>query len=363
MVIGILGATGCVGALLLTYLLTHPHVKKIYATSESGEETGAPHMRYSFSSTASAEFTYKYHSLEEVRKLCENNEIQVLFSALPHGRSAKIIHTIANKNKNIVVIDLSADFRYSDAALYKRIYGKEHVDTKLLKYAVYGLSEWNREFIQKARIIACPGSYPTSVLLALLPVLRYVKPTGIISIAASLGTSDVGKKCKSHLLFTEHKENIVPYAVGTQHCHVSEIIHQLARLAHLDKEIWNNNEENINTPLVFIPQLAPIAHGILAVITVPLASQDVPRAAAVLTAQYVGETWVSVYEENTMPEIRHVRGTNNACIGYRCETSSLILCCAIDGLGKGAAGQAVQNFNIRYGFSESLCLPETPVQT
>lgn len=362
MTIGILGATGYVGELLLTYLLHHPNVKKLYAASRSRAHAVLPtHIQSASTHTNTAEISQTYHSLEEVTTLCENDEIHVLFSSLPHGTSAEMISPIVRKNKNIVIVDLSSDFRYRDVALYTRIYKKERTDADLLKYAVYGLSEWNRTQIQKARIIACPGCYPTSVLLPLLPVLRYAKPTGIISIASSSGISGAGRECKPHLLFTERTESILPYAIGTQHRHVSEMVHQLARLAHLDEDAWNTREEDLCSPLVFTPQLVPLARGLLSVITVPLVSQDVPRAAAALVAQYAGEPWVTVYEENTMPETAHVRGTNFACIGYRCESSSLILCCAIDNLGKGAAGQALQNFNIRFDFSETLGLSASPI--
>ncbi len=360
--VGILGANGYAGELLLSLLLTHPKIKKIYAASRSLAEQALPLTIQNalLHKQGAPEIAESYCSIESLIKRCENGEIDVLFSALPHGASADVFIPILRNKKAPVIIDLSADFRYTQAELYKRVYKRDHADASMLKYAVYGLSEWNREHIQKARIIACPGCYPTSVLLPLIPVLRYAKPTGSISVVASSGVTGAGKACKPHLLFTERTESILPYSVGTQHRHVSEMVHQLARLCHLEGEAWNMNAPDAHSPLIFMPQLVPLARGLLSVISVPLSSKEGERAAASLVAQYAGEPWVRVCEENTMPETAHVRGTNLAAIGYRCEANALILCCAIDNLGKGAAGQAVQNFNIRFGFTESLGLAVMP---
>ena len=125
------------------------------------------------------------------------------------------------------------------------------------------------------------------------------------------------------------------------------------KIAHIDSPQWDNN----TSPIVFNPQLVPVSRGILSVITIPLAEGDVQRAAQALVAHYAGEPWVTVLEEPTMPNTLHTTGTNRAIIGYRCEKNCIVVCCAIDNLGKGAAGQAVQNFNIRFSFPETLGLP------
>ena len=224
--VGILGANGYAGELLLKYLLTHPHIVTLYASSRSHAGTPLPEYILSSLYTASPTLSDTYYSVQDIQSLCASGSIDVLFSALPHRTSAEVLVPILqNSTSSLVTIDLSADFRYTDSTLYERVYETPHADKSMLKYAIYGLSEWNREFIQKARIIACPGCYPTSILLSIIPIVRYVSPAGLISITSSSGISGAGREAKQHLLFTERNESILPYSIGSQHRHLSEIIH------------------------------------------------------------------------------------------------------------------------------------------
>lgn len=373
MTAGILGATGYSGRLLFRFLMAHPGVTRVAASSRS--RAGLPVMDIIPEHLTERASGGTYCSPDELLGACERSEIDVLFSALPHGASAEAWKHAATANKKLTVIDLSADFRFSDAQLYKHVYGHDLADAALARRACYGLSEWNREAIAKAGIIACPGCYPTSALLPLLPVLRYVRPSGLISIASYSGISGAGQALKPNLLFSERNESIAPYSPGTKHRHLPEILAGLKAFAHVEefddaaessahgagggnsRLQWNRAEYGESAPVVFMPHLAPMTRGIMTTITVPLAEGDAERAVRALAAQYANEAWVHVLDENTMPDTANTRGSNAAHIGFAREQSCLILCCAIDNLVKGASGQAVQNFNIKFGFAETDGLP------
>ena len=340
--IAILGASGYTGAALLQRTLTHPDIKTIYASSRSLKNTPIDILQIKTSEKLSS---LLYIDPKEVLQLCKDKKIDTVFSALPHGISMDYCNSILETNKDIVVIDLSADFRFKDASRYEALYKKPHINKKLLSRAVYGLSEWNREKISRAGLIACPGCYPTSVLLPLLPVIRYCNPTGLISIVSSSGISGAGKKVEPHLLFCERNQSVFPYSLGTQHRHVEEMIYYLHDIG--------NTEYNISENIVFSAQLVPISRGMMSIITIPLEEQDIPRAVESLTSQYIDEPFIHIHKENLGPDTATVQSTNYAAIGYRKEKNCLIVCCAIDNLEKGASGQAIQNFNIRFGFAET----------
>ena len=268
----------------------------------------------------------------------ETQQCEVIFSCLPHGAGTKPISEWRSQGK--VVIDLSADYRLTDPQLYEKWYGVKHSAPELLKDAVYGLPEQNRDAIRKADLIACPGCYPTAAILGLLPLLKegWIKPDIIIN--AISGVSGAGKSMKTEHSFVEVNENLYAYA-ATSHRHTPEIEQELAKAAGHEVK------------LLFTPHLGPFNRGIYATIytktTTPRTQEDARR---LYEAFYEGEPFVKTVTQN--PQLTYVRDTNFCYIRPIIDSRSdkLIILSVIDNLLKGAAGQAVQCFNLRFGFDE-----------
>jgi N-acetyl-gamma-glutamyl-phosphate reductase len=277
------------------------------------------------------------------------DEIDVAFCGLPHGTAHGEIGKLP---KRIKVIDMSADFRLHDASAYAHWYGNQHSAPGMLKDAVYGLTEHYREKIRGARLVACPGCYPTGVLLALLPLARtkLIETTDII-IDAKSGVSGAGRSLKQNILFSEAGEGLSPYGIGN-HRHVPEIEQELG--------IASGSPVTVN----FTPHLAPMSRGELCTSYVRIAGKiraaDLRKA---LTAAYADSPFVHVVAEDTIPATQHVRGSNFCHVGVfddRIQGRAIIVS-AIDNLVKGSAGQALQNFNVMYGLAETTGLEQLPL--
>jgi N-acetyl-gamma-glutamyl-phosphate reductase len=331
--VAVAGATGYTGIELLRLLARHPGVELVRITSE----------QYAGSSVASVypslsgEVTNDLEPLDPERVA---SGVEAVFSALPHGTAARTV--AAGLAGGARVIDLSADFRLQDASLFARWYG-EHPVPELLGEAVYGIPEFSRARIRDARLVAVPGCYPTGALFGLVPLARAgVIDRGPVVIDAKSGASGAGRSAKTELLFCEVEENIRAYSVG-KHRHQPEI-EQEARRA------------GFPGPIVFTPHLLPIRRGILSTIYVPIRG-EVDLEATFRTA-YGGERFVRLLGEGASPEVRHVRGTNLVHLGWtllEAQATAVVLT-AIDNLGKGAASQAIQSFNVMFGFAEDTAL-------
>jgi N-acetyl-gamma-glutamyl-phosphate reductase len=276
-------------------------------------------------------------------------KIDVVFCGLPHGTAHAEIGKLP---KRVKIIDMSADFRLRDPAIYAEWYANEHSAPALIEAAVYGLTEHYRDQIAKARLVACPGCYPTAVLLALLPLAkaRLIETSDII-IDAKSGVSGAGRTLKQNLLFSEAGEGLSPYGIGN-HRHVPEIEQELGLAARA--------AVTVN----FTPHLAPMSRGELCTSYVRLAGKttaaDLRKA---LIKAYANSPFVHIVEDGVIPATQHVRGSNFCHVGVFADRikGRAIVVSAIDNLVKGSAGQALQNFNVMYGFDETTGLVQLPL--
>jgi N-acetyl-gamma-glutamyl-phosphate reductase len=277
------------------------------------------------------------------------SKVDVVFGGLPHGTAHS---EIAKLPKSVKVVDMSADFRLRDPKTYAEWYGGEHSAPELINDAVYGLTEHYRDKIRGARIVACPGCYPTAVLLALLPLVKakLIAADDII-IDAKSGVSGAGRSLKQNILFSEAGEGLSPYGIGN-HRHVPEIEQELSLAA--------GGAVTVN----FTPHLAPMSRGELCTCYVRLAGKataaDLRKA---LTSAYEDSPFVHIVEGGTIPATQHVRGSNFCHLGVFADRlkGRAIVVSAIDNLVKGSAGQALQNFNLMHGFDETLGLEQLPL--
>ncbi|HZP08934.1 N-acetyl-gamma-glutamyl-phosphate reductase [Methyloceanibacter sp.] len=337
----VLGASGYTGADMIRLAARHPNIE-IVALIAKGH-AGQP-LAQVFPHLGSLELPALVTSDQ-----IDWSKVDVVFGGLPHGTSHA---EIAKLPQSIRVVDMSADFRLRDPKTYAEWYGGEHSAPELIKDAVYGLTEHYRNKIKAARIVACPGCYPTAVLLALLPLLKakLIEAEDII-IDAKSGVSGAGRTLKQNILFSEAGEGLSPYGIGN-HRHVPEIEQELGAVA--------GSAVTIN----FTPHLAPMSRGELCTCYVRLAGKA--SAAALreaLAASYETSPFVHIVEEGTIPATQHVRGSNYCHIGVfkdRLESRAIVVS-AIDNLVKGSAGQALQNFNVMYGFEETLGLEQLPL--
>lgn len=336
----VLGATGYAGASLLRLLAEHSEVHEILAVSGSLPGTKVldrdpaltPRITEKMQST-DARFVDVQHAAAAG---CD-----AVFSALPHLESAKLCEPFFGHS---IVLDLSADLRITDPSHFEASYNTAPPRPDLLDTAVYGLSEIYYERIKSADIIAVPGCYPTATLLPLIPPAAAGLVQGTAVVNALSGISGAGRKAKIDLLYVERTENLAPYLPGATHRHWGEIKQGLDRSgAELD--------------LVFTPHLVPLKQGMLITTVIPLGpGATVAAVRDSLEQAYAGKPCIQLLD-TTLPETRMVRGTNRCAISVQEDRGRLMLFSAIDNLIKGAAGQAVQNMNIRFGFPEACGLP------
>jgi len=328
----IVGASGYSGQELIRLLLRHPHVDITHYTSRQYAGKAVADVFPRFRGQVDAAFVEP-----DVHKL----DADVVFLALPHGVAAE--YAPALLQKGIKVLDLSADFRLKSAAVYKEFYEHEHPAPGLLQQAVYGLPELHRDQIRGANLVACPGCYPTSIILGAAPAIKkgLGKPDTIIATSLS-GVSGAGRKVADEYLFTECNESVRAYGIP-KHRHIGEIEQELSALAGL------------GVTISFTPHLIPLNRGIVSTIYMTLAAKA-EDAFAMYGDFYKGEPFVRV--ARALPDTKNVEMTNYCDISVRVDprTNRLIIVSAIDNLTKGAAGQAVQCLNLVCGYVETAGL-------
>ncbi|MEZ4255997.1 MAG: N-acetyl-gamma-glutamyl-phosphate reductase [Polyangiales bacterium] len=337
--VGVVGATGYTGAELLRLLLGHPHaeIQAVVGHSKAGEPVSSvlPSFRGRLDGKVEA---FDAASLAERTDVC--------FLALPHGASAQTARAL--RAEGVVVMDLSADFRLRDPATYKTWYG-EHAAPELLASAVYGLVELAREDLRTADLVAVAGCYPTASTLAAAPLLhaKLADPQSII-IDAKSGVSGAGRSPSPSTQFSETAEGLRAYKTGGTHRHVPEIEQTLSAVA----------SETVR--VTFTPHLVPMTRGILATVYATPARSGVTaeEATAAASKLYAGSPSVTVLDPGTNPDTAWVRGSNRAFVSYGVDarTGRIVGQSVIDNLVKGAAGQAIQCMNVRFGFDEGAGL-------
>ena len=337
----VLGASGYTGADMIRLAALHPAIKitALIAKSHAGQSLAQvfPHL-------ASLGLPKLVTS-----DVVNWDEIDVAFCGLPHGTAHSEIKKLP---KRVKIVDMSADFRLRDPKLYAEWYANEHSAPDLLKDAVYGLTEHYRDKIKGARLVACPGCYPTAVLLALLPLAK-AKLVAVddLIIDAKSGVSGAGRTLKQNILFSEAGEGLSPYGIGN-HRHVPEIEQELGVAA------------GAPVTVNFTPHLAPMSRGELCTCYVRLAGKaSVSDLRNALAKAYAGSPFVRIVEEGVIPATQHVRGSNFCHIGVFADRikGRAIVVSAIDNLVKGSAGQALQNFNLMHGFDETAGLEQLPL--
>lgn len=339
--VAVVGATGYAGAELVRILIGHPDVTLTTVTSRQ---------------FADQPFTAAYPALTGLTDLvCETYDVarikdvaDVVFLSLPHQLPMRMVPELLEAG--LRVIDLSADFRFSEVDRYEAVY-QPHEAPGLLSQAVYGLSEIYAERISMSRLVGNPGCYPTSILPPLIPLIRHglVSPVNLVADAKS-GVSGAGRSLSLAAHFCEASESFKPYKV-TKHRHNPEMDEVLSR------------EAGHAVHITFVPHLLPMSRGMLATIYAQvMPSVDIGRIGDCLSESYDACSFVRLCGNNDIPNTRNVRGTNFIDIGFRLDDTggTLVLMSAIDNLVKGAAGQAVQNMNLMLGLDERAGLMSVP---
>jgi N-acetyl-gamma-glutamyl-phosphate reductase len=332
--VAVVGATGYAGAELVRLLAAHPRAEVVCVTSE--KDAGKPLAE-----------VHRYLGNFGLRLSAASADtilgagVDLAFCELPHGASMSLIRRLIDGGAR--VIDVGADFRFSARSTYERHYGP-HEQPGLLEEAVYGLTEHARERVRGARLVANPGCYPTGALMGLIPIASLIE--GTVFVDSKSGTSGAGRAAATNQLFAEVTENLRPYGVW-RHRHEPEIEEKVC-------------EAGAAARIRFAPSLLPIARGLVSACYVT--SQKCEEIGERLRGAYIEEPFVRILPEGVWPEPRSVRGTNMVELAWHVDANSgcAVIMTAIDNLGKGAAGQAVQNFNVMYGLDERVGLMLTP---
>lgn len=329
--VGILGATGYTALELMKILLRHDEAEIVALTSR---QEGNPHVAAIHPQLA-GQLDMQLENLEpsQIAARCD-----CVFSCLPHGASADVVRHVLDAGDR--VIDFSADYRLTDADVYSQWYGQKHADPKRLDSAVYGLPELYGERIPDATLVANPGCYPTAAILPIAPLLKanLIKPDGII-VDSKSGVSGAGRTPKLTTHYPECNESVVAYNVG-RHRHTPEI----------DQVLSSLNGQQVR--VVFTPQLVPMDRGILTTAYAePVSDASEQELLEAVRRFYDGQPFVRVVEH--LPATKDVMGSNFCDVTVRLVRSHVLMIGCIDNLVKGAAGAAVQNFNLMYGFPET----------
>ena len=344
--IGILGASGYTGAELVRLLLRHPRVEIAVLTADrrAGQMMGDVFPQFA---------PYDLPRLVTIDEVdWAKAGLDLVFCALPHATTQKVLKDVFAKAPDIKIVDLSADFRLEDTSAYAKWYGHEHHALDLQKEAVYGLAEIYRRDIKKARLVANPGCYTTCAQLPLIPLLKAkaIEPDEIV-IDAKSGMTGAGRSAKEEMLFSEVSEGFNAYGVG-QHRHMAELDQEFSKAAGKDVVVS------------FTPHLLPMNRGIFSTIYVRgrrgKIAQDLHE---ILVKQYEKEPFVHILPFGKTPHSRHVRGSNMTFIGVAADriAGRAIIISTLDNLTKGASGQAVRNMNLVLGFPETTGIDQPPM--
>ena len=337
--VGVLGASGYTGADVVRLALTHPNMEiaALTANTHAGKPMSAvfPHLGFS--------------GLPDLTKIedADWSNVDVVFCGLPHGTTQDITKGVLERFPHVRFVDMSADFRLRNPEAYEAWYGRPHTAMDMQGEAVYGLTEHNREAVSDARLVACPGCYPTAALLALLPLAK----AGLIDMAditidAKSGVSGAGRGLKENVLFCEAGEGMSPYGVS-KHRHMPEIEQELSAA------------RGIATTISFTPHLVPMSRGELLTIYVrPKDGQKAEDIRAAWSASYADEPFVHVLGKGIPPATQMVRGSNHCLLNAFDDRipGRVILVSTLDNLVKGSAGQAIQNMNVMFGLEETTGL-------
>jgi N-acetyl-gamma-glutamyl-phosphate reductase len=341
--IGVLGASGYTGSECVRLLLRHPQVEITLLTADrkAGHEMREVFPQFS---------PYKLPKLVSLDGLdWPALGLDLVFCALPHATTQKVIKELFAKAPEMKVVDLSADFRLADTGAYARWYGDEHHAPELQKEAVYGLVELYRDRIKKSRLVANPGCYTSCAILPLVPLIRAKAiDADEIVVDAKSGMTGAGRAARENMLFSEVSEGFNAYGVGG-HRHMAELDQEFSAAAGRPVTIS------------FTPHLVPMNRGILSTIYVRGLGGRTPQDLhAILAETYRGEPFVHVLPFGEIPQTRHVRGSNMTFIGVAADRVAprAIIGSTLDNLVKGAAGQAVQNMNLVLGFPETTGLEQ-----
>ena len=340
--VALLGATGYTGSELLRLLIPHPRARIVAATAD----------RHAGKDIAEVFPQFADRGIPRLTRIEDQDwsDVDAVFCCLPHGTTQEVIAALP---RHLRVLDLSADFRLRDPAAYAEWYGHGHLALELQREAVYGLTERGRDGIRKARLVACPGCYPTSAILPLAPLLEAgaVDANDGIIIDSKSGVSGAGRAAREASLFAEVAEGIHAYGVA-RHRHAPEIEQELSAAA--------GRPVTVN----FTPHLIPMNRGILSTIYVRLAAGvEFAALRGTLERAYADEPFVRVVPAGVSPASRHVRGSNFALIGAFADRlpGRAILVSVLDNLVKGASGQALQNMNLMFGLPETAGLEQQPM--
>jgi N-acetyl-gamma-glutamyl-phosphate reductase len=333
--VAVVGASGYTGEELVRLLLRHPGAELAACTSRrfAGKSIAEVFPRTALHSAAHS-LRFSDPSREKLVAAAE-----VVFLALPHGVAVEFAAPLLRLGAR--VLDLSADFRIKNPEVYREFYGHEHGAPDLLNGAIYGLPEIYSEKIRGAQLVACPGCYPTSILLPLIPLLRakLIEPDGIIASSLS-GVSGAGRKAEFDYLFVECNESVRPYGVP-KHRHLAEIEQELSIAA------------GTSVTIQFTPHLVPVNRGILT--TLYLTPTGAKPIGAAFEEAYAGAPFVRLLGDKALPDTKNVVGSNVIEIAWRHDprTGRLVVMSAEDNLLKGASGQAIQCFNLMCGYDET----------
>jgi N-acetyl-gamma-glutamyl-phosphate reductase len=332
--IGIYGATGYTGYELVKMLAQHSEAEIVFATSRSNAGQRLSDL-----------YPCPYDQELVAPETAPMDQVDVAFCCVPHGESMGTVAEL--RQAGVRVLDLSADFRLRDAAVYLRWYKEEHVAPELLSQAVYGLTEVYREQIAAADVVACPGCYPTSVLLPLYPLAKTGHLHSPVIVDSKSGVSGAGRKLALASHFVEVNENLSPYNVGRVHRHLPEMEQEL--------QAWADAPVRVT----FAPHLLPVSRGILSTIYLTLGGDwSVARLIDLYREVYDGEPFVHVLSAGRLASLAYVTHTNRCAISFaEAGEGDFIILSALDNLVKGASGQALQDMNVMFGLDERMGLP------
>lgn len=336
--VAIYGGSGYAGFELYKLLKRHRNVELKYITAETSAGKTVSDL---FPTTDNTRLVRN----EEVNL----SQVDAVFLSLPHGAAKKVVEQIMEGGHNVKIIDLSADFRFDDAAEYEKWYGQKHTSPELLSNFVYGLTEIYRNALSGAKFVANPGCYPTATIIGLYPLLSrdLVDFSQPLIIDAKSGVSGAGRKAETRLLFAEANENVSPYNIGYVHRHTGEIEQELSKISG----------KSVN--VIFSPHLVPVTRGMLNTMYVRLSTEVTTEELYIIFKEtYESEFFVRVLPPKSIATMQHSTGTNLAVLSVKKVENSphAIVVSSIDNLIKGAAGQAVQNFNVMFHIDEKESL-------